>query len=145
MEAADRGATDNKKGYSIGLNISLPHEQHSNAFITKKLNFEFHYFFIRKYWFLYMAKALVVFPGGFGTLDELFEILTLIQTEKTKKKIPVLIYGTSYWKKLINFEFMVEQGAISPQDLDLIYFSDDPDDAFEYLKERLSILYLSGK
>ena len=99
-------------------------------------------FFIRKYWFLYMAKALVVFPGGFGTLDELFEILTLVQTQKVTKTIPVLIYGTDFWKRLVNFDFMVEQGTISQEDLDLFYFSDDPRDAFDYLKNRLTNLYL---
>lgn len=145
MEAANRGATEGGGGYSLGFNISIPHEQTSNPFITRELNFEFHYFFIRKYWFLYLAKALVVFPGGFGTFDELFEILTLIQTEKVKKKIPVLIFGSSYWKKTINFPFMVEQGVISQEDLNLFHFSDDPVEAFEYLKGKLSTLYLNEK
>jgi uncharacterized protein (TIGR00730 family) len=144
MEAANRGASETRGGYTVGLNISLPFEQNPNSYITKDLSFEFHYFFIRKYWFLYLAKALVVFPGGFGTLDELFEILTLIQTEKTRKKMPVLIYGTSYWKKLVDFDLMVEQGMISKEDMKLIHFSDDPIKAFEYLRDRLTELYLDG-
>lgn len=142
MEAANRGASETKGGYTLGLNISLPFEQYPNPYITEDLSFEFHYFFIRKYWFLYLAKALVVFPGGFGTLDELFEILTLIQTSKTRKTMPVLIYGTKFWKKLVNFDLLVDQGVISPEDLDLIHFSDDPDQAFEYLRDRLTELYL---
>lgn len=142
MEAANRGASDVKNGYTIGLNISLPFEQSSNPYITPDLNFEFHYFFIRKYWFMYMAKALIVFPGGFGTFDELFEILTLIQTKKANKEIPVLIYGGSYWRKVLDFKFLAEQGVISPEDLDLIHFSDDPQKAFEYLRDRLSSIYL---
>jgi uncharacterized protein (TIGR00730 family) len=144
MEAANRGASETKGGYTVGLNISLPFEQNPNPYITKDLSFEFHYFFIRKYWFLYLAKALVVFPGGFGTLDELFEILTLIQTEKTRKKMPVLIYGSAYWKKLVDFDLMVEEGMISREDMQLIHFSDDPVKAFEYLRDRLTDLYMHG-
>jgi len=142
MEAANRGASDVKNGFTIGLNISLPFEQCSNKYITPDLNFEFHYFFIRKYWFMYMAKALIVFPGGFGTFDELFEILTLIQTKKANKEIPVLIYGASYWKNVINFKYLAEHGVICPEDLDLIHFSDDPQKAFEYLRDRLTSIYL---
>jgi uncharacterized protein (TIGR00730 family) len=145
MEAANRGATEHKKGYSIGLNISLPFEQYPNPYITDELNFEFHYFFIRKYWFLYLAKALVIFPGGFGTLDELFEVLTMVQTDKVRKKIPVLIYGKDYWDKIVNFDNMVEYGTISKRDLDLFHFSDDPQEAFEYLKKKLTGLYLRGR
>ena len=144
MEAANRGATqDAGKGYSVGLNISLPFEQHPNPYITPDLNFEFHYFFIRKYWFLYLAKALIAFPGGFGTMDELFEILTLIQTHKIRKRMPVVIYGTDFWKRFIDFEFLVEQGTISEEDLDLFHFSDDPDEAFEFLRDRLTELDLT--
>ena len=143
MEAANRGASEHPKGYTIGLNISLPFEQCANPYITPDLNFEFHYFFIRKYWFLYMAKALVFFPGGFGTLDELFEVLTLVQTRKLAKQLPVVIYGKSFWKKLINFNLLVEMGAISPEDIDLFYICDDPEEAFMYLKEKLSSLYLT--
>lgn len=142
MEAANRGASEHPKGYTIGLNISLPFEQSANPYITPDLNFEFHYFFIRKYWFLYMAKALVFFPGGFGTLDELFEVLTLVQTRKLAKQLPVVIYGKSFWKKLINFDLLVEMGTISPEDMDLFYLCDDPEEAFEYLKDNLSSLYL---
>ena len=145
MEAANRGATEHSRGYSIGLNISLPFEQVPNPYITPGLNFEFHYFFIRKYWFMYMAKALVVFPGGFGTLDELFEVLTLVQTRKVTKKIPVLVYGKSYWKRVLDLEYLLECGTIEEEDLDLVHFSDDPEEAFKYLKERLSALYLKGK
>ena len=118
MEAANLGAHE-AGGKTIGLNINLPFEQNPNPYITPSLNFEFHYFFMRKFWFAYLAKALVIFPGGFGTLDELFEILTLAQTEKLAKKIVVVIYGSEYWKKIINFEAMVDAGVISPQDLDL--------------------------
>lgn len=142
MEAANRGATELQKGYSLGLNISLPYEQESNSFITQGLNFEFHYFFIRKYWFVYLAKALVVFPGGFGTLDELFEILTLVQTQKVRKKMPVLIYGKAYWESLLNFQVMLDHGTIEEKDLDLFYLCDDPEEAFEYLKKELTALYL---
>jgi uncharacterized protein (TIGR00730 family) len=145
MEAANRGATEHKKGYSVGLNISLPFEQYPNPYITDELNFEFHYFFIRKYWFLYLAKALVVFPGGYGTLDELFEVLTMVQTDKVRKKIPVLIYGKSFWDKIINFDMLVEYGTISKKDLELFHFSDDPQEAFEYLKGKLTGLYLRGR
>ena len=145
MEAANRGATSNKKGYSIGLNISIPFEQSFNPHITPELNFEFHYFFIRKYWFIYMAKALVVFPGGFGTMDELFEVLTLIQTEKVKKKMPVVLYGKDFWKKVINFDALVEFGTISKSDLDLFYMADTPDEACNYLKENLTRFYLEDE
>ena len=142
MEAANRGA---KKagGRSIGLNISLPLEQHPNRYQSKELSFEFHYFFIRKFWFFYLAKALVAFPGGFGTMDELFELLTLVQTQKTRKYMPILIYGTEYWNQVVNFDAMVKAGMISQEDLDIFRFFDDVDSAFEYLKEELSQRYLS--
>jgi len=136
MEAANKGAAL-AKGKSIGMNISLPYEQTSNAFIMRDLNFEFHYFFMRKFWFVYLAKALVIFPGGFGTLDELMEVLTLLQTGKIKKKMAVVIYGTDYWKKVIDFDQMVFQGVISRSDLKLFTFKDDPYEAFEYLKQTL--------
>lgn len=140
MEAANKGATL-AKGKSIGMNISLPFEQASNPFIMKELNLEFHYFFMRKFWFVYLAKALVIFPGGFGTLDELMEVLTLLQTEKIKKKMAVVIYGTEYWKKVIDFDQMVFHGVISKSDLKLFRFIDDPYEAFEYLKKTLSRNY----
>jgi hypothetical protein len=136
MEAANKGATL-AKGKSIGLNISLPFEQFANGYISKDLNFEFHYFFMRKFWFAYLAKALVAFPGGFGTLDELMEILTLRQTDKIKKKLTVVIYGSEYWKKVINFDEMVRMGMINPEDLSLFKFIDHPREAFEYLKGEL--------
>ena len=138
MEAANRGASEVPGGASVGLNISLPMEQGSNPYITDILNFEFHYFFMRKFWFMYLAKAVVAFPGGFGTLDELFETLTLIQTRKLNKKLPVVLYGKSYWKQLINFDFLVENMTINKADLDMIYFTDSPRDAFEYLTENLN-------
>jgi uncharacterized protein (TIGR00730 family) len=142
MEAANRGA---KKagGASIGLNISLPMEQRPNRFQTRDLSFEFHYFFIRKFWFFYMAKALVAFPGGFGTMDELFELLTLVQTRKTKKHMPIVIYGTEYWNRVLNFNALVEAGAIHEEDLRIFRFCDDVDDAFEYLKEELTKHYVN--
>jgi uncharacterized protein (TIGR00730 family) len=136
MEAANRGAAL-AKGKSIGLNISLPFEQYANGYISPNLNFEFHYFFMRKFWFAYLAKALVVFPGGFGTMDELFEILTLLQTDKIKKKMSVVIYGSEYWKKVINFDEIVHMGMASKEDLNLFRYYDDPREAFEYLRDSL--------
>ncbi len=136
MEAANKGAYL-AKGKSVGLNISLPFEQFANPYIAKDLNFEFHYFFMRKFWFVYLAKALVIFPGGFGTLDELMEVLTLLQTDKIKKKMTVVIYGSEYWKNVINFDAMVRYGVISQEDLSLFRFIDTPKEAFEYLKSSL--------
>src|SRR5689334_3216593 len=136
MEAANRGAQE-AKSKSIGLNIRLPFEQYPNPYITPALNFEFHYFFMRKFCFAYLAKALVIFPGGFGTLDELFEILTLAQTQKLAKKILVVIYGREYWEKLINFQTMIDGAAISPKDLELFKIVDDPEEGFEFLREGL--------
>jgi len=141
MEAANLGAHE-AGGKTIGLNINLPFEQNPNSYITPSLNFEFHYFFMRKFWFAYLAKALVIFPGGFGTLDELFEILTLAQTEKLAKKIVVVIYGSSYWKKIINFEAMVDAGVIAAPDLELFKMSDSPEESFEFLKEGLTKYHL---
>ncbi len=141
MEAANRGARE-AGAKTIGLNIRLPFEQHPNPYITPSLNFEFHYFFMRKFWFAYLAKALVIFPGGFGTLDELFEILTLAQTQKLAKKIVVAIYGREYWDKLINFKAMSDAGAISPIDLDLFKMVDTPEEGFEFLKEGLTKYHL---
>jgi uncharacterized protein (TIGR00730 family) len=141
MEAANLGAHQ-AGGKTIGLNINLPFEQNPNPYVSPSLNFEFHYFFMRKFWFAYLAKALVIFPGGFGTLDELFEILTLAQTEKLAKKILVVIYGREYWKKIINFEAMAEAGVISAEDLDLFQMADSPEESFEYLKEGLTRYHL---
>jgi len=140
MEAANRGA---KKagGRSIGLNIALPMEQHPNVYQTKDISFEFHYFFIRKFWFFYLAKALIVFPGGFGTLDELFELLTLIQTEKTKKYMPVVLYGEKYWNEVLNFDVMRRWGMIDTKDLKLFNIFSDVDSAFSHLKTEIKKHY----
>jgi hypothetical protein len=137
MEAANLGAHE-AGGKSIGLNIQLPFEQHPNQYITPSLNFQFHYFFMRKFWFAYLAKGLVIFPGGFGTMDELFEILTLAQTDKLAKKILVIIYGSEYWNKIINFQAFVDAGTVSPPDLDLFKIVDTPEDAFEFLRDGLT-------
>lgn len=141
MEAANRGAR-RAKGAAIGLNISLPFEQVPNPYISPELNFEFHYFFMRKFWFAYLAKALVVFPGGFGTLDELFELLTLVQTKKIMKPLAIVIYGREYWNELIDFDTMLRHRMISPEDLKLFQFADTPETAFDYLKKQLSRHYL---
>ncbi len=143
MEAANRGAYE-AGCKTIGLNIRLPFEQHPNPYITPELNFDFHYFFMRKYWFAYLAKALVVFPGGFGTLDEMFELLTLAQTRKLAKKITVVIYGSDYWKHVINLELLAEKGAIAPSDLELFEWADTPEEAFRILKERLTENHLES-
>ena len=142
MEAANRGASE-AAGISIGLGISLPLEAASNPYTTRELGFEFHYFFMRKFWFVYLAKALVVFPGGFGTLDELFELLTLIQTQKTGKALPVVLYGKEFWSEVINFEALVRWGTISREDLRLFHVSSHPQEAFEFLRTELTRLYLA--
>jgi uncharacterized protein (TIGR00730 family) len=144
MEAANRGAWE-AGGKTIGLNIRLPFEQAPNPYITPSLNFEFHYFFMRKLWFAYLSKALVVFPGGFGTLDEMFEILTLMQTQKLAKKITVIIYGSEYWKKVFDLDVLVDTGAISPKDIDLFQFADTPEQAFEMLRQGLTENYLAAE
>jgi uncharacterized protein (TIGR00730 family) len=141
MEAANRGAQD-AGGKTIGLNIGLPFEQWPNPYITPSLSFEFHYFFMRKFWFAYLAKALIVFPGGFGTLDELSEILTLAQTQKLENKIVTILYGTSFWKEVLNFDALVKFGTISPSDLELFSFADTPGEAFAILQEGLTNHYL---
>jgi uncharacterized protein (TIGR00730 family) len=143
MEAANRGAYE-AGCKTIGLNIRLPFEQHPNPYITPGLSFDFHYFFMRKYWFAYLAKALVVFPGGFGTLDEMFELLTLAQTKKLAKKITIVIYGSEYWKHVINLEMLVEKGAIAPSDLELFEFADTPEEAFQILKDGLTENHLES-
>jgi uncharacterized protein (TIGR00730 family) len=136
MEAANRGAREGG-GKTIGLNIRLPFEQGANPYITDGLHFEFHYFFMRKFWFAYMAKALVVFPGGFGTLDEMFEILTLVQTDKLSKKIGVVLYGRDYWEEVLDLKPMSEWGAIAEKDLELLHYADTPADAFQHLRDHL--------
>lgn len=143
MEAANLGAHE-AGGKTIGLNINLPFEQFPNPYITPALNFEFHYFFMRKFWFAYLAKALVIFPGGFGTIDELFEILTLAQTDKLAKKILVVIYGSEYWNRIMNFQAFVDAGTVSPEDLNLFKFVDTPEDAFSFLRDGLTQYHLGG-
>ncbi len=143
MEAANLGAHE-AGGKTVGLNIELPFEQAPNQYITPALNFQFHYFFMRKFWFAYLAKALVIFPGGFGTMDELFEVLTLAQTDKLAKKILVVIYGSEYWNKILNFQAFVDAGTISPQDIDQFKFADTPEVAFEFLRDGLTKYHLGG-
>ncbi|HYD50528.1 MAG TPA: TIGR00730 family Rossman fold protein [Terriglobales bacterium] len=137
MEAANRGAAD-AGGRSVGLNIGLPHEQRPNPYITPELSFEFHYFFMRKLWFAHLARALVVFPGGFGTLDELTEILTLQQTRKLPRKIPILLYGPTYWQEILDFDALARHGVISAADLELFQWVDDPDSALTILQTALA-------
>ncbi len=134
MEAANKGAVL-AKGESIGLNIGLPFEQYPNQYITPKFNLEFHYFFMRKFWFMFLGKALVAFPGGFGTLDEFFELLTLLQTKKVGKKMTVILYGKNFWNKIIDFKALTKYGMISPDDMDLFSFADSPKEAFDILKK----------
>jgi uncharacterized protein (TIGR00730 family) len=144
MEAANKGA---KKagGYSVGLNISIPFEQFVNNYVTPDLSFEFHYFFMRKFWFAYLSKALIVFPGGFGTMDELFEILTLVQTAKLRKKLAVVIYDKKYWKKIINFDALVDMGMISKEDLSVFTMCDTVDEAFDTIIKHLKKYYSKTK
>jgi len=141
MEAANRGAIE-ANGKSIGLNIHLPFEQGLNRYITEGLGFEFHYFFMRKFWFAYLAKALVIFPGGFGTMDEMLEILTLAQTHKLSKKLKVILYGDDYWREVLNLDPMAEWGMISPEDRKLLNHANDPEQAFEYLRDHLTKYHL---
>ncbi len=136
MEAANRGAADVDRSLSMGLNISLPHEQSANPYLSEPLNFEFHYFFMRKFWFMNVAHALIIFPGGFGTMDELFEVLTLIQTGK-QRRMPVILYGSEFWRRLIDFDVFVEMGLISRDDRELIHMVDHVSEAFEVLRDAL--------
>jgi uncharacterized protein (TIGR00730 family) len=138
MEAANRGARD-ADGRTIGLNISLPHEQEANPYVTRELLFNFRYFFMRKLWFAHLARAMVVFPGGFGTMDELMEVLTLAQTQKIARKLPIILYGSGYWNEIINFEALIRHGMISRADLKLFAFADDPGSALELLQEALDV------
>jgi uncharacterized protein (TIGR00730 family) len=144
MEAANRGASL-VRGKTIGLNIELPFEQSVNPYVSRDLIFNFHYFFMRKFWFVYPAKALVVFPGGFGTMDEMFEVLTLIQTKKPGKTMPVILFGKEFWEEVIDFDALVRWGVVSPQDLNIFHLTDSVDDAFAYLTSRLEELYLMPK
>ena len=144
MEAANKGA---KKagGYSVGLNISIPFEQFVNRYVTPDLSFEFHYFFMRKFWFAYLSKALIIFPGGFGTMDECFEVLTLVQTGKIKKKLLMVIYDEKYWNSIINFDVLVEKGMISESDLKLLNFCSSIDEVFDKVVKHLEKYYTKGK
>jgi uncharacterized protein (TIGR00730 family) len=144
MEAANRGASL-ARGKSIGLNIQLPLEQDINPYVSRELVFNFHYFFMRKFWFVYPAKALIVFPGGFGTMDELFEVLTLIQTKMPRKTMPVVLFGTEFWDDIINFEAFVKWGVVSRHDLEIFFKTDSVDDAFAYVTDKLEKFYLSDK
>jgi len=138
MEAGNRGAADVEGGRSVGLGISLPFEEDVNQYVTDELAFEFHYFFTRKLWFMYLAKAMVVFPGGFGTLDELMELLTLVQTQKITKPLPIVLFGKEYWQSVVNFQAMVDWGTISKKDLDLFLFTDDVDEAVQHLIQSIT-------
>jgi hypothetical protein len=140
MEAANRGASL-AGGKTIGLNIQLPNEQSVNSYVSRELVFNFHYFFMRKFWFVYLAKALVVFPGGYGTMDELFEVLTLIQTSKPRKVMPVVLFGNEYWDEVINFDAFVRWGTISEKELQIFHRTDSVDDAYKYLTGKLEGLY----
>jgi len=142
MEAANRGAQE-AGGKTVGLNIGLPFEQFPNPHITPELSFQFHYFFMRKFWFAYLAKAMVFFPGGYGTMDELMEVLTLVQTRKINKKIVTVLYGSDFWKEVVHFETLVRYGTISREDLDVFQFADDPPTALRILQEGLTKYYLS--
>jgi uncharacterized protein (TIGR00730 family) len=137
MEAANRGASD-ANGLNIGLNISIPISQSENPYVTRHLSFEFHYFFMRKFWFVYLAKALIVFPGGFGTIDELFEVVTLDQTEKLTKPLPIVLYGDEYWRDVVNFDAMVARGTIAAEDVSLMYRTDSIDDAYDFVVRELT-------
>ena len=136
MEAANRGASE-AAGINAGLNISLPQEQEENPYITRELNFEFHYFFMRKFWFVYLAKAVIIFPGGFGTMDEFFELMTLMQTKKLEKPIPIVLYGKEFWSDVLNLDAMVKFGTVGPEDLELFFQVDTVDEAFDYITKEL--------
>ncbi len=137
MEAANRGASE-AGGLNVGLPISLPHEEGANLHITRELVFSFHYFFMRKFWFAYLAKAIIVFPGGFGTLDEMFEALTLVQTKKMTKRLPIVLFGNDYWNEVINFDALVKHGTISAEDVNLMHRTDSVDEAFDWVVRQLT-------
>ena len=138
MEAANRGAAE-AGGPTIGFNIGLPHEQRPNAYVSRDLIFEFHYFFMRKLWFAHLARAIVVFPGGFGTMDEMFEILTLSQTRKLDRPIFLLLYGSAYWREVVNFEALLRHGVVRLEDLELVHWADDPDTALRLLQQGIRL------
>jgi uncharacterized protein (TIGR00730 family) len=137
MEAANRGASE-AQGLSVGLTISIPNEEFDNPYVSRELHFFFHYFFMRKFWFVYLAKAVVLFPGGYGTLDELFEILTLVQTRKMRKRMPIVLFGSEYWDQVIDFDALVKYGTISPGDLDLFHRTDSVDEAYDIITRGLT-------
>lgn len=144
MEAANRGASE-AQGLNVGLTISIPIEEFDNRYVTRELSFHFHYFFMRKFWFAYLAKAVVVFPGGFGTLDELFELLTLRQTQKMRKHLPIVLYGSAYWQEIINFDALIRHGMINPDDVQIFHVTDSVDDAFTYLTDYLRTYALTER
>ena len=137
MEAANRGAAE-ARGMNVGLTISLPVEEFGNPYVTRELAFHFHYFFMRKFWFAYLAKAVIVFPGGFCTLDELFELLTLVQTRKMVKPMPIVLFGTEYWREVVNFDALVRYGTINARDLELMHRTDSVDDAYDWIVRHLT-------
>jgi uncharacterized protein (TIGR00730 family) len=137
MEAANRGASE-AKGLNVGLTISIPNDEFDNPFVSRELHFHFHYFFMRKFWFVYLAKAVVLFPGGFGTLDELFEILTLVQTRKMKKRMPIVLFGAKYWDEVLNFDALVKYGTISAEDLSLFHRTDSIEEAYDIITRGLT-------
>jgi uncharacterized protein (TIGR00730 family) len=137
MEAANRGAAE-ARGMNVGLTISIPVEEFDNPYVTRELAFHFHYFFMRKFWFAYLAKAVIVFPGGFGTLDELFELLTLVQTRKLRKPMPIVVFGAEYWRQVIDFDALVRHGTINKQDLQLMHYTDSVEEAYEWIVQRLT-------
>tara|TARA_Y100000294_G_C8266126_1_gene220873 strand:- start:84 stop:524 length:441 start_codon:yes stop_codon:yes gene_type:complete len=143
MEASNRGASE-AGGVNVGLTISLPHESSGNKWISDDLDLKFHYFFMRKFWFLYQAKALIVWPGGFGTLDELMELLTLIQTKKIRKRLPIVLYGKEFWQKVISWNYLMEIGVISAEDLELFHISDDIGDTYKYVTNFIEKQQLKG-
>jgi uncharacterized protein (TIGR00730 family) len=137
MEAANRGAAE-ARGMNVGLTISIPMEEFDNPYVTRELAFHFHYFFMRKFWFAYLAKAVIVFPGGYGTLDELFELLTLVQTRKMRKPMPIVLFGTEYWREVVDFEALAHHGTISPEDIELVYRTDSVDEAYDWIVRQLA-------
>jgi hypothetical protein len=137
MEAANRGAAE-ARGMNVGLTISLPAEEFGNPYVTRELHFHFHYFFMRKFWFAYLAKAVIVFPGGFGTLDELFELLTLVQTRKMTKPMPIVVFGTEFWRQVVDFDVLVRHGTIGARDRELMHYTDSVDDAYDWIVQQLT-------